>query len=256
MRKLTIMLLLVLTACAGQGMTLEAETLSAQRSALAFVKAMNKQGGLWVSDDTGLDVLFSSDGRYARFDSDGVTLFADLKKETLLMPYAAVKDILSDGKNDEEELVIIEASAPLFANGAMLEVKAHSSMSRTNSGRQFARLLEIRNSTVALVRILASDPELFVEKASKKETGSSVLYGITTDMKSVSRHLSLEEDAYLRYVSNELSVYFDGKGAMSSGPAFSPSLYSSVAPHPLPEFWNGERITLDDLESALAASQP
>ena len=75
-------------------------------------------------------------------------------------------------------------------------------------------------------------------------------------MKSVSRHLSLEEDAYLRYVSNELSVYFDGKGAMSSGPAFSPSLYSSVAPHPLPEFWNGERVTLDDLESALAASQP
>lgn len=256
LRKFTIVLLLVLTACAGQGGVPDAETLSAQRSALIFVKAMDKKGGLLVSDDTGLEVLFSSDGRYARFDSDGTTLFADLKKETLLMPYAAVKDILSDGKNDDGELAVIESSAPIFANGAMLEVRAHSALSRTNSGRQFSRLLEIRNSTVALVRILASDPELFVEKASKKETGSSVLYGITTDMKAVSRHLGLEEDAYLRYVSNELSVYFDGRGVMSSGPAFSPSLYSAVALHPLPEFWNGERVTLDDLESALTASQP
>ncbi len=250
------MLLLALTACAGQGGAPDAETLSAQRSALVFVEDMEKQGGLLVSDDTGLEVLFSSDGRYARFESEGTTLFADLQKETLLMPYASVKDMLSDGKSDEGELAVIEAVAPLFAEGAMLEVKAHAAQSRTNSGRQFARLLEIRNSTVTLVRVLASDPELFVERVSKKVTRSSVLYGITTDMKSVSRHLGLEEDAYLRYVSNELSVYFDGRGSMSSGPAFSPSLYSAIAPHPLPEFWNGERVELDDLESALAASQP
>lgn len=254
MRKLTIALLLVLTACSGQGGTPDPQTLSVQRSAAVFVKAMNKQGGLLVTDGIGLEVLFSSDGKYARFESSGTTLFADLEKETLLVPYAAVKDILSKGKNSKEELVIMEAASPLFAKGAMLEVRAQSVQSRTNSGRQFARLLEIRNSTVTLLRFLAVDPSVLVKEVSKESSGYSVSYGITMDMKAAFYYLDLEEDAYLRYVSNELSVYFDGKNMMSSGPSFSPPLYSTLAPHPLPKFWNGDRVALDDLESALSTS--
>ena len=253
MRKLTIALLLVLTACASQGGALDPQTLSVQRSAAIFVKGMNEQGGLLVTDETGLEVLFSSDGKYARFESRGTTLFADLEKETLLVPYAAVKDILSDGQNSEEELAVVEAAAPLFAKGAMLEVRVQSMPPPANAGRQFIRLLEIRNSTVTLLRILAADPSVLVKEVSKESSGYSVSYGITMEMKAAFHYLDLEEDAYLRYVSNELSVYFDGRNMMSSGPSFSPPLYSTLSSHPLPEFWNGERVALDDLESALSA---
>ena len=253
LRKLTIALLLVLTSCAGQVGTPDPETISVQRSAAAFVKKMDRQGGLLVTDKTELEVVFSSDGKYARFESKGITLFADLEKEMLLVPYAVVKDVLVNGKNNEDELAVVEAAAPLFDKGAMLEVSIQSKSPLENAGRQFARLLEIRSSTVSLLRILAADPSVLVKELSKESSGYSVSYGITMDMKAAFYYLDLEEDAYLRYVSNELSVYFDGKNMMSSGPSFSPPLYSTLSSHPLPEFWNGERVALDDLKSALSA---
>lgn len=254
LKKVAIVLLLALTSCASQGGALKPDALSVQRSAAVFVKSMESEGGLAVSDETGLDVLFSADGRYVRFESRGTTLFADLEEETLLVPYAAVKDILSDGQTSDEELATIEASAPLFADGAMLEVRVRSMPPPANAGRQFARLLEIRNSTVTLVRMLSSDPSALAKEVSKSRTVSGTHYALTMDMKAVFHHLDLGEDSYLRYVSNELGLSFEGRDEMLSGPSFSPPLLATLAGNPLPEFWNGKRVSLDELESSLVTS--